>query len=218
MKLRMTAVQPNTDEFINYIMNKYHFEKKDMSDLVTVYDELVKNATPYAIYKINQWITGVKQIDDNQAALVVITLGKGVDVLQNTYTDDGKLQEAYMVECIANELLLRMYDEFNKSYCKLHRRYVAGYIFVGDEIPLSRMRELLVKVQERDLENYEIKSNEYGVITPKKTVVFYAMLSDNPTKACERICDKCTNLDCGYRTRSDNSKLNYGYQRIFGNS
>lgn len=241
MKLRMNAEQPNIDEFIECIMEKYHFEEKDKEDITGVYERLMECISPCAIYRINQWITGIKKIDENQSALVAITLGKGPDELQNEFVDENKLQEAYMVDCVANEILINLYDEFNKTYAKFHRRYVSGYIFIGEEIPLTKMRDLLGKLRGKDSEILDIKSNEFGVLTPSKSVVFYALLSDNPNYACEGICAGCNNANCDSRMNTPNTNrelnsqiktddeakepeaglnvnLNYGYQRIFGSS
>jgi hypothetical protein len=79
-----------------------------------------------------------------------------------------------------------------------------------------------------------ITANEYGVLTPSKSVVFYAILSENPSVRCRGICLGCGNADCENRyqevrqlpervqndrtIKKDNKvvELNYGYQRIFG--
>jgi hypothetical protein len=78
-----------------------------------------------------------------------------------------------------------------------------------------------------------ITANEYGVLTPSKSVVFYAILSENPAVKCRGICLGCGNTECENRYQeekqlpeSQNQKkketgnkvveLNYGYQRIFG--
>lgn len=231
MKIRMTAEQSNTEVFLGSVLDKYHFGQKDMPLLETVYQELLRCVTPYAIYKINQWLTGIRYIDDGQVALVAMTLGKGPDILEDSYEESGKLTEAYMVECLANEILLNMYTEFNSIYARFHRRYVARYVFIGEDIPLSQMKDILEKLQKSESDVApEVSANEYGVIKPSKSVVFYAMLSDNPSQACKGICYGCNNLNCENRVvehkeespseenniKRYNNNLNYGYRRIFG--
>lgn len=215
MKLRLNCNIENTDKFIDGVIRRYHFEDKDKADIVLVYEQLKKMISPYALYRINQWVSKVKEIDDNQTALVAITLDKAPDILYDRYTSDDNIQEAYMCECISNELLMGLYDEFSRNYGRLHRRYVSGYIFPEEENSLTGIRELLKRLQENEEENIGIKANEYGVMTPSKTVIFYAVLSENPVHACAGICDSCTNAECNYRKKEDNIKLNYGYQRIF---
>ena len=232
VKIRMTAEQSNKDNFLIKVIDKYHFEQKDKPLIEEVYEELLRTATPFAIYKINQWLTGLKYIDDGQVALVAMTLGKGPDILEETYTEAGKLTEAYMVECLSNEILLGMYSEFNQLYARFHRRYVTRYVFIGDDIPVSQMKDILDKLQQcGENSTAEIVANEYGVLTPSKSVVFYAMLSDDPYVRCEGVCVGCHNTNCDNRiSKSDsseasasdkrnfhlNSGLNYGYRRIFG--
>ncbi len=222
MKIRMSVQQENLGEFINHIIKKYHFNDNDTEEILQIYSMIEKCASPYAVYRINQWITKNKLIDDNQAAVVAITLGEDVDRLQESFTQQGKLLEAYMIDCIADELLLNMYGEFNKIYEKFHRRYVYRYVFIGDSIPLSHMREILTRVSGKDSDDMDIVANEFGVLTPSKSVVFYALLSDNPNNRCEGICETCKNNECDYRTNLQGVKsditLNYGYQRILGGS
>ena len=181
---------------------------------------------------------GVPLLDTEQSALVAMTLGEGVDRLQEYYEREHALSESYMVECVANELLLQMYADFNESYPKFHRRYVKRYVFVGEEIPLDGMQKLLAEVYGRQPaeigQENDITANEYGVLQPSKSVVFFALLSDNPGQQCQGICMNCGNLECENRmqearqiqvrmgtqemaaTVEPEQKLNYGYQRIFG--
>ena len=42
----------------------------------------------------------------------------------------------------------------------------------------------------------EIIANKYGVLTPAKSVVFYAILTENPAQICEGICENCNNKSC----------------------
>lgn len=229
MKLRLNSERKDEQGIINRIIDRYHFESKDREDLCTIYNEVCDCISPYAIYKINTRVTGVKKIDENDTALVAITLGIGPDMLMERYTKEGCVREAYITECISNEILMSLYEEFNASYSRIHRRYVSGYVFVGEEIPLTKMQEFLLSIQEMD-ENSgepEIFANEFGVMKPSKSVLFYAILTENPRLACAMICTNCGNKECEYKecgcdnlhnvnANDDKIKLNYGYQRIFG--
>ena len=225
MKLRLSIEREDVQDFINKIIGRYHFETRDREELCAIYNEVCGYISPYAIYKINNRFTGVKKIDENDTALVAITLGEGPDMLMERYTKEGCVKEAYITECISNEILMNLYQEFSASYGRIYRRYV----FVGEEIPLTKMQELLLSIQEMD-ENSgdaEIFANEYGVMKPSKSVLFYAILTENPKFACAFICNNCGNKECEYKVcgcnnmlnsnaKEDNIKLNYGYQRIFG--
>ena len=150
----------------------------------------------------------------------------------------GSTRYRKAIWCVANELLLQMYADFNQSYPKFHRRYVKRYVFVGEEIPLDGMQKLLAEVygrQPADIgQENDITANEYGVLQPSKSVVFFALLSDNPEQRCQGICMNCGNTECENRMQEarqiqvrmepqemaaamePEQKLNYGYQRIFG--
>lgn len=265
MKVRMSLEQQDKDKLIDKIIDKYHFTDGDRETLIMIYGQLKKYIEPYASYRINQRITGVPDIDDGPSAMVSMTLGAGVDRLQERYIRDDRLEEAYMLDCICAELLLLLYGEFNRSYARFHRRYVKRYVFIGDEIPLTAIPGILTDIRgkktsakkndnavsenteeisdtisdsaaecERLMEHDEITCNEYGVLTPSKSVVFYAVLSENPNQMCEGICDGCCNAECENRLKvvlsydkpagnniseipeDKGSRLTYGYQRIFG--
>lgn len=266
MKVRMMIEQQNIEEFIDAVAEKYHFNEDDKDELLKVYEQMVLCMGPYASYRLNQKVTGLRIIDDSQAAIVAMTLGVGVDRLQDRYMRAEKLEQAYMLECISNELLLKMYSEFNKSYARFHRRYVQRYVFIGTEIPLTNIPKILDEIKGRRVDkkaqeeksktvnsevemgsevsakivdSNEIIANEYGVLTPSKSVVFYAILSENPDQACEGICVGCDSIRCENRISEETHmgmtaisqegtedrviypdsikpNLNYGFQRIFG--
>ncbi|MBQ9608228.1 MAG: hypothetical protein IJV15_02130 [Lachnospiraceae bacterium] len=249
MRIRLSAKQPNVEKFIDGIIDRYHFEKKDKETLINIYEKLSDAIAPMAAYRINRRVTGYKVIDDNPAAIVVLTLGDGPDEIKDKYTKDGKLDKSYMLDCITNEMLMNMYVEFNQTYAKYHRRYVKRYVFIGDEISTEKIPELLNEIYSADksgaerkifenikangkksdfdesdnndesndnnvsekvyaeeiglIETPEIKkksdyvsANSYGVMTPTKSVVFYAILTENPNQICEGICENCNNKKC----------------------
>ena len=47
----------------------------------------------------------------------------------------------------------------------------------------------------------DITANEYGVLTPSKSVIFYAILTENPKQICEGICGSCKNANCENRVK-----------------
>ena len=193
MRVTLSVERHNINNFITNIISKYHFDEAAREQIIDIYSQIKECAKPYAVYRINQKATGIRMIDDSQAAIVAMTLGAGVDELQEEYSLAGCLDEAYMIDCISNELLIHMYEEFNREYGRYHRRYIKKYIFVGDEIPLTDNPKLLEQI---NTNKNEITANEYGVLTPTKSVIFYALLSDNPNEKCQRICANCNNYNC----------------------
>lgn len=241
----MSLEQKNIVSFMDVVISKYHFDESDRDELMRVYEQMQICMSPYAVYKINQRVTGIKEIDDSQSAIVAMTLGAGIDKLSDRYEREGELSAAYMLDCISNELLMKMYVEFNSSYAKFHRRYVTKYHFLGNDIGLDKVRNLLEvlngkasETTEKLIDDDNITANEYGVLFPAKSVIFYAILSENPDSVCEGICVGCGNPNCENRmkytqtehiakkvmelieskekTDKSNVAYNYGYQRIFG--
>ena len=157
MRIRLSAKQPNVEKFIDGVIDRYHFEKKDKGTLINIYERLNDVIAPMAAYRINQRVTGHKVIDDNPAAIVVLTLGSGPDEIKDKYTKDGKLDKSYMLDCITNEMLMNMYVEFNLTYAKYHRRYVKRYVFIGDEISTEKIPELLTEIYSADKTGIERK-------------------------------------------------------------
>lgn len=72
---------------------------------------------------------------------VAMTLGSGIDALQEDYHQKGMLSESYMLEVLAGELLMQAYRAYNR-YVKEHaKRHVARYHFPGseEEFPLAKL-------------------------------------------------------------------------------
>ena len=156
---------------------------------------------------------------------VVISLGPGIDTLQEQYGEKGFLSKSYMLEALAGELLLESYGAYNRYTAETTDYHVARYHFPGSEAayPLERMPELLAGMTER------VSCNATFCLLPKKSVVFVVELTRDETVQCEGICVGCGNVRCvnrvgitdafGWRRRMakmTDMPLNYGYSRIFG--
>lgn len=156
---------------------------------------------------------------------VVISLGPGIDILQEQYGEKGFLSKSYMLEALASELLLESYGAYNRYAAETTDYHVARYHFPESEAayPLERMPELLAGLTER------VSCNAAFCLLPKKSVVFVAELTRDETVQCEGICMGCGNVRCinrigitdafGWRRRMakmTDMPLNYGYSRIFG--
>lgn len=158
--------------------------------------------------------------DDTAFEKVAMCLGKGVDLLQESYCNDGLLLESYIVEVLAGEILMCGYNAYNKYIAAHTARHVARYHFPGNEdsFPLEILPELL-----EDLTS-KIICNSAFCMQPKKSVVFVSELTQDETVHCEGICAGCTNQSCPNRIketdpgrkRTPDVPLTYGYSRIFG--
>ncbi len=218
LKFSISIRDMGRELLIRNTLKKYHFNETDEKTLGEIYDQIADSCQPYAIYRINHRTTGIRYIDESQTAVCAITMGQKLDTLLDTYKEEKKLDEAYMADCLAGEMLLRMYDVFNQEYSKFHRRYVNRYVFIGDTIPLTNMQTILDDIYDNEpMEDREIIANEFGVLIPSKSVVFYALLTDNPKQICAGICASCGREDCQQSDVKSTVTLNYGIQRILGN-
>lgn len=130
---------------------------------------------------------------------VCVTLGPGVDALQESYLQQGLLTEAYMVENLAGELLLRAYPLWNEWVVSQgspeKELHVRRYHFPGSEdgCPLEKLPELLKKL------DIPVTCTEAYCLLPKKSVAFYAELTRERNVRCEGICVGCGRKDCPNR-------------------
>lgn len=156
---------------------------------------------------------------------VCITLGPGVDRLQDRYLEEKLLTEAYMIETLGSELLLKAYPQWNAWVASGDKYLVRRYHFLGSspEYPITDLPALLEKLQ------MPVVCTEAYCMIPKKSVAFYAELVDARTAGiteCEGICAGCGRKDCENRMEKMSSgnyvadmtdrPFTYGYQRIFG--
>ena len=176
---------------------------------------------------------------------VVMTLGGGVDELQERMLNEGKLTEAYMIEILGSEILLRAYAAYNEWVKENSDEVVRRYYFPGAQeadtgsenektsvsgrqnktgISAALMKlEMLPEILRRS--GLPVSCTEGYCMVPKKSVAFYAQLSGDRKTVCEGICMGCGRNDCPNRM-ADSEKLpgnrvldrplTYGYARILG--
>lgn len=169
-----------------------------------------------------------------------MTLGKGVDELQEKLQEQDMLLESYMVETLAGEALMEAYSRF---HAEIHRRtgwFVKQMSFLGSSSePIEQLPALLkmLDCNGQYTASY-ITCNESLCLIPKKSVVFWAELTKEGVR-CAGVCDSCENVQCENRIpdNPDNQEaaektegvvesirwpdlfgrpLPYGYNRIFG--
>lgn len=182
------------------ILSRYHFEKGNEGQIRALTERLLSVAAPALYY-------GPLDSGDQRRLAVLVTLGAGVDELQDAYTQEGQLGESYMVECIAMELLGNAYEQ---SAERIHDRYglwLGRFDFLGSGSPIEEMQSLFAILEPQD-----VSYNRAYMLTPKKTVAFYADLKEKRQESYCNQCDSCRNTKCAHRK----AHLTYGYQQIFG--
>lgn len=210
--------------FLERVGRKFHFGETQSEKLQAVAEEMLPLMYGEAFWeRRTSCVWNAYQMQNSGAAYedVVMSLGSGLDRLQDKYTEKGALSESYMLETLASELLLDSYGAYNRYVQENTDWHVARYHFPGSEEKLSlEMVPMLLKGSER------ITCNAAFCILPKKSVVFIAQLTQDMQTHCEAICAGCSNLHCPNRVADDSPKgrliarmadlpLSYGYRRIF---
>ena len=207
------AEKCRTAGFLENVMTKAHYVSEDRELLFDVLDGILRKMEDEAAWS--------QKNSDNQQCEIVMTLGAGVDDLQEEYLKTGRLTEAYMVEVLASEILLVAYAMLN-LWIKEHTEFVvARYYFLGadEKHPLEHLPSVLSR------SGLPVTCTEGYCMLPKKSVAFYAQLTTDHSAVCEGICMGCDRTDCANRmtTASANTgnrtldrPLTYGYAKIFG--
>ncbi|MBR6152433.1 MAG: hypothetical protein IKQ25_14240 [Lachnospiraceae bacterium] len=173
----------------------------------------------------------VKTVGTGDAGVraVVMTLGAGVDQLQEKMLAEGKLTEAFMVEVLGSEILLLAYTAWN-AWVKEHTDFVVKrYYFLGvgeyvtiyeadqdgmgggheaedhktarthTETAARISLELATLPDMLERSGLPVTCTEGYCMLPKKSVAFYAELTKDKAVACEGICMGCGRKDCPNR-------------------
>ncbi|MBD5490425.1 MAG: hypothetical protein HDR13_16840 [Lachnospiraceae bacterium] len=207
--------------FLEKVRDKFHYEETRSSELRAVAEQMFPLIREEAF-----WERNVSSLQKSSGAVyedVVMSLGAGIDSLQDHYSSQGMLSRSYMLEVLASELLLQGYGAYNRYIEKNTDRHVARYHFLGseDSFPLSMIPRLL------DITDGRITCNEAYCMLPKKSVAFVAELTQDEKVRCEGVCVGCNRRQCpnrvagnhpdqGIIARMADLPLTYGYGRIFG--
>ena len=221
---------------IRQLCEQYHFPEKDSSKLEAAY-QMMQPLLKVRAYSLAENSLGVLPVADYVPVLV--TIGEGVDALQEVYLKRGAMSEAYRIECLSLAVLLKSYEEVAKQLQPVFKKKVTRLHFLGDdEYPFSLLHSIYAKI-EQEGGQVEITYNEEYAMTPQKSVALLlelaplqesgketeeALLNKQQRKEkadalCHvhfsHICENCPNVTCEYRNVK---KVNYtyGYQRIFG--
>lgn len=210
-------------DFLEKVRKKYHFDEAHRNEIRTVAVEMQSVMRKEAFWETQDIPMHKAGRGDNQGTVyenVAMSLGSGVDALQDHYSAEGLLLRSYIVEVLAGELLMRAYEAYNRSVTERTAWHVARYHFPGSEedFPLEMLPRLLENVEQK------ITCNSAFCMRPKKSVVFIAELTRDMTVHCEGICVGCTNRSCTNRIEGNHFiekqmpdvALTYGYSRIFG--
>lgn len=214
--------------FLEKVRVKFHYEETRIEELKEAAEEMLPLLSKGAFWERKPGgPCGLGPSQGEEAAAqyerVVVSLGPGLDALQDRYSEMGLLSKCYMVEVLAGELLMISYGAYNRYVEETTGWHVARYHFPGSEdiYPLEMMPDLLNGLTER------VACNAAFCLIPKKSVVFMAELTKDEKVRCEGICMGCNNVYCANRTEDNfqtrrkmaqmaDIPVSYGYSRIFG--
>lgn len=213
---------------------RYHFPEDEREQLKQLCIRLKDTCSD----QISCRFAACPEKEDRLAASM--TLGKGVDELQEKLQKQDMLLESYMVETLAGEALMEAYSRF---HAEIHRRtgwFVKQMSFLGSSSEPIEQLPALLKLLDCDSQYTAayITCNESLCLIPKKSVVFWTELTKEGVR-CAGVCDSCENVQCENRIpdNPDNQEaaektegvvesirwpdlferpLPYGYDRIFG--
>lgn len=192
-------------DFLEKVREKYHFDEERLPQLQSTAGEMLPKMRKEAIwirqesFSNNEWQS---KDSDTTYENVAMSLGNGVDLLQENYCEKGLLLESYMVEVLASELLMRGYDAYNRYVMERTSYHVARYHFPGSEevLSLEMLPHLLNDLTQK------ITCNSAFCMQPKKSVVFISELTQDETISCKGICDGCTNTACPNRVEESSGE------------
>ena len=209
------------EQFLHSVMKKYHYDPEEYSNLKQIAGQMMPCLETEAGWQDTDF-EETFPVGERSFLAVGITLGKGIDDLQEKYLRDGHLTESYMIEVLSSELLLKSYQAYTQWVAAHRELHVARLHFLGTEgTPgLENLPALLRKLQ------LPVTCNEAYCMIPKKSVAFYAELTKDAFTKCAGICLGCGRRDCPNRMEEKENfplrfadmtdrPLSYGYARIF---
>ncbi len=208
-------------DFLKKVRDKFHYEETQADELKCVAVEMLPLIREEAFWERKE----LADMRDKDIIYedIVMSLGAGIDALQDRYSSQGMLSRSYMLEVLAGELLLLGYGAYNRYIGENTDMHVARYHFLGseDKFPIEEIPKLLAQT------GGHVTCNEAFCMIPKKSVAFVAELTRDEEIHCEGICVGCGNRHCANRVEEDSKAgrmaarmtdlpLTYGYGRIFG--
>lgn len=191
-----------SSDFLEGVRRKFHYDDTKTAAFQAVAQEMLPLMREEAFWDSEAFSEENRQPGECADAVfesVIMSLGGGLDALQERYNENGMLSESYMLEVLASELLLKGYGAYNRYVQENRDRHVARYHFLGSEeaFPLELLPKLIQESAGR------IACNAAFCLIPKKSVVFISELTRDTKVQCESICVGCHNLHCPNRTEDD---------------
>ena len=193
-------------EELREMIGAYHFRGEDFFSLQSI-SHMLSPLLQIKAYYI--WKEKGETVSYEKYAVVFLTLGDGADALQELYLSRNCLSEAYMIECIAMELLTKAYGEFVREIQEETGKWVMKLDFLGDTYPLELLGEFY-----KEFGQIDITYNESFVLSPKKSVAFLLPVTEKKLGNPCNTCDSCSSLECLFRKRDCRKSRKAGDKKL----
>jgi len=239
MKQIVMSIDLSEDE-LQAMVGRYHFNDTDFFLMKNIYYSLHPLLLCKLIYEIAD--KHGNYLTNDKSVVIVVTLGKYVDELQNLYSEAGRVFEAYLVECLCMGILEKAYQSAAEEIYQDTGFYSKEFFFPDVESTGEKgengLKEIVDLLSQKGMT--DVIYNESMMLLPKKSVVFTAVLCETKDSKQHSVCEQCENLNCQNREtkkqlQSENTKngknmqsgnsekenvklqeYHYGYQQIFG--
>ncbi|MDD3368910.1 MAG: hypothetical protein PHP50_08520 [Lachnospiraceae bacterium] len=170
-----------TKEDWEQFVKRHHFNIEEIPHISGLWEALRGLLQPRAWYMQNE----------NTEVLVTVTLGDGLDELQELYLEREEVGDAYILECLGMSILQRAYEELQPFLHDALNLWMGPFCFIDQP---DRIKEIL-----EQLGDCTISLTDAGMLLPKKSVVFTAPLEKERKDSSCHICDQCTLFSCPNR-------------------
>jgi len=186
------SVSIDEGEWCEFIQ-KYHFQPENAEELKKVYRNMKEKLNSVAFIEMTSEVK--TSIPYESYCICVVTLGDGIDQIQDEYSRNEAYSEAFMVECIGMELLKRAYEQLSEIVAENYGQWLKKYDFFGDVFPLEEMKDIVDQMPES-----VVTCNQVYLLQPKKSVVFVAEMVNDKSEIQCNLCDSCGNTTCPVRS------------------
>ncbi|MDE7312957.1 MAG: hypothetical protein K2N87_15270 [Eubacterium sp.] len=207
-----------TPDFLYGVRKKFHFAETQMREMQEVAMCMAPRMHKEAFWERKaDFIQGRHCMEKpgRKYEIAAMSLGSGIDHLQERYSAEGLLLQSYILEVLAGEILMEGYPAYQQYIKKETGWRVAAYHFPGSEeaLPLELLPELLQECAP------QITCNAAFAMSPAQSVLFLAELAQDGRIECGSLCQGCRQSSCPNRIRAAShasQPMTYGYSRIFG--
>lgn len=173
------------------VAERYQFQESDHFEIDTLYAALYPLIEAEVYYRILP-----EPEKGRREAVCVVTLGSGIDAMQESYMQAEEVLYGYMLDCLGNAMLEKAYRQVEDILLEETGLYAGTYHFPEDKASLEHARDI-VKEMSMQLPNMLVGCNEACMMQPKKSVVYTVSLKKEKEETC--ICDGCMLETCLHR-------------------